>query len=418
MSAELIDGTAIARQVRKDVTKRVAELVADGGTAPGLATVLIGDDPASEVYVRNKLRACTAAGMTDLYRHLPGDTDQATAAALLDALADDPAVSGILLQLPLPTQLNADSLLARIPSDKDVDGLTTDNAGLLAQGKPGLRPCTPTGVMVLLDRYAVPLEGSEAVVVGRSVLVGKPMAQLLLERNATVTVCHSRTRDLVEVCRRADVLVVAAGIPGLIGPDAVQPGATVIDIGIHREENGLRGDVDTAAVAEVAARVTPVPGGVGPMTIAMLLANTLTAARRQQGPGRTRMSGVWARFDDLRNALALRCPAPRRVLVAKRPGEVAGALQEPTRRPGEPAGPSATCPTRRRPASTTLACGRSPGEDREVRTLSQLRARGGMEQGRAGVPRGGRRLVFIGKSAPTHPRNPRRAFSLRSRLRM
>ena len=283
MPAEVIDGTSIARQVREDVTKGVAGLLAAGGTAPGLATVLIGDDPASEVYVRNKRRACTAAGMADLHRHLAADVDQESAAALIDELAADPAVSGILLQLPTPPHLDSEALLARIPASKDVDGLTVANAGLLAQGRPGLRPCTPSGVMVLLDQHDVPLSGAEAVVVGRSVLVGKPMAALLLERNATVTIAHSRTRDLAELCRRADILVVAAGIPGLIGPDAVKPGATVIDVGIHRGENGLRGDVDTAAVAQTAARITPVPGGVGPMTIALLLANTLTAARRQQG---------------------------------------------------------------------------------------------------------------------------------------
>lgn len=283
MTARLIDGTAVARQVREEVAKGVEQLVAAGGTAPGLATVLIGDDPASEVYVRNKRKLSVAAGMADLHRHLPGDVDQATAAALIDELAADPAVSGILLQLPTPKHLDSEALLARIPAEKDVDGLTTVNAGLLAQGRPGLRPCTPSGVMVLLDRYEVPLQGAEAVVVGRSVLVGKPMAQLLLERHATVTICHSRTRDLAEVCRRADVLVVAAGIPGLVGPDAVKPGAVVIDVGIHRGENGLRGDVDTAAVAEVAGAITPVPGGVGPMTIAMLLANTLQAAKAQQG---------------------------------------------------------------------------------------------------------------------------------------
>jgi methylenetetrahydrofolate dehydrogenase (NADP+)/methenyltetrahydrofolate cyclohydrolase len=285
MTARLIDGTAVARRVRADVAEGVEKLVAAGGTPPGLATVLIGDDPASEVYVRNKRRLSVETGMLDQHRHLPGDVDQATAAALLDELAADPAVSGILLQLPTPAHLDSDALVARIPAEKDVDGLTTLNAGLLVQGRPGLRPCTPAGVMTLLDEYDVPLQGVEAVVVGRSPLVGKPMAQLLLGRHATVTTCHSRTRDVAEVCRRADVLVVAAGIPGLIGADAVKPGATVIDVGIHRGENGLRGDVDYAAVAEVAGLITPVPGGVGPMTIAMLLANTLTAATVQQGIG-------------------------------------------------------------------------------------------------------------------------------------
>ena len=283
MSAQVIDGTAVARQVRETVAKGVAELVAAGGTAPGLATVLIGDDPASEVYVRNKRRLCVAVGMQDLHRPLPADVDQETAAALIDELAADPAVSGILLQLPTPGHLDSEALLSRIPAEKDVDGLTTVNADLLGQGRLGLRLCTPSGLIELLDAYDVPLQGVEAVVVGRSVLVGKPMAQLLLERNATVTMAHSRTRDLAGVCRRADVLVVAAGIPGLVGADAVKPGATVIDVGIHRGEDGLVGDVDYAAVAEVAARITPVPGGVGPMTIAMLLANTLTAAKVQQG---------------------------------------------------------------------------------------------------------------------------------------
>jgi methylenetetrahydrofolate dehydrogenase (NADP+) / methenyltetrahydrofolate cyclohydrolase len=283
VTARSIDGTAVARRVREDVARGVEKLVAAGGVAPGLATVLVGDDPASEVYVRNKRRLSVEAGMQDLHRHLPGDVDQETAAALVDELAADPAVSGILLQLPTPKHLDSDALIARIPAEKDVDGLTTANAGLLAQGRPGLRPCTPAGVMTLLEEYDVPLSGAEAVVVGRSVLVGKPMAQLLLAQNATVTICHSRTRDLAEVCRRADVLVVAAGIPGIVGADAVKPGATVIDVGIHRGENGLRGDVEFDEVAAVAGAITPVPGGVGPMTIAMLLANTLTAARAQQG---------------------------------------------------------------------------------------------------------------------------------------
>jgi methylenetetrahydrofolate dehydrogenase (NADP+)/methenyltetrahydrofolate cyclohydrolase len=283
VTARVVDGTAVARQVREEVGRGVEKLVAEGGTAPGLATVLVGDDPASEVYVRNKRRLCVEAGMQDLHRHLPGDVDQASAASLVDELAADPQVSGILLQLPTPRHLDSDALIARIPAEKDVDGLTTSNAGLLAQGRPGLRPCTPAGVMTLLDEYDVPLAGAEAVVVGRSVLVGRPMAQLLLGRNATVTVCHSRTRDLPGVCRRADVLVVAAGMRGLVGRDAIKPGAIVIDVGIHRGDDGLVGDVEFDAVAEVAGAITPVPGGVGPMTIAMLLSNTLVAARVQQG---------------------------------------------------------------------------------------------------------------------------------------
>jgi methylenetetrahydrofolate dehydrogenase (NADP+)/methenyltetrahydrofolate cyclohydrolase len=281
MTAQLMDGKALARQVRDEVAAGTAEFTERTGTVPGLATVLIGHDPASEVYVRNKRRACVEAGMRDLHRQLPEDVSQTEAADLVDALAEDPAVAGILVQLPAPAHLDTEQLLARIPAGKDVDGLTTANAGLLAQGRPGLRPCTPSGVMRLLDAYDVQLSGAEAVVVGRSVLVGKPMAQLLLERNATVTTCHSRTRDLAEVCRRADVLVVAAGVPGIVAAEAIRPGATVIDVGIHRGSDGLRGDVEFDKAVEVAGLLTPVPGGVGPMTIAMLLANTLDAAREQ-----------------------------------------------------------------------------------------------------------------------------------------
>jgi len=279
MMAGLMDGAAVARRVRQEVADGVAELVAAGGIVPGLATVLVGTDPASEIYVRNKRRACAAAGMRDLHRHLPADVSQREVEGLVAELAVDPAVSGILVQLPLPAHLDADAVLARIPAAKDVDGLSTLNAGLLAQGRPGLRPCTPSGVLRLLDEYDVPLAGAEAVVVGRSVLVGRPMAQLLLGRHATVTTCHSRTRNLADVCRRADVLVVAAGVPAIIRGDAVRPGAVVVDVGIHRGENGLCGDVTFAEVADVAGLLTPVPGGVGPMTIAMLLANTLQAAR-------------------------------------------------------------------------------------------------------------------------------------------
>ncbi|CAB4923442.1 MAG: bifunctional methylenetetrahydrofolate dehydrogenase/methenyltetrahydrofolate cyclohydrolase FolD [Actinobacteria bacterium] len=283
MTARRMDGTAVATRVRAEVAEGVAALVATGAPAPGLATVLVGDDPASEVYVRNKRRQCVAAGMLDLHRHLPADVTQAQLEALLDELATDPAVSGILLQLPVPAHLDSTALLRRIPAGKDVDGLTEANAGLLAQGRPGLRPCTPSGVIRLLDEYAVDLSGAEAVVVGRSVLVGRPMAQLLLERDATVTICHSRTRDLTEVCRRADVLVVAAGVPGIVGADAIRPGATVVDVGIHRTPHGLTGDVRFAEVEPVAGLLTPVPGGVGPMTIAMLLANTLQAATAARG---------------------------------------------------------------------------------------------------------------------------------------
>nr|WP_308222351.1 bifunctional methylenetetrahydrofolate dehydrogenase/methenyltetrahydrofolate cyclohydrolase FolD [Frankia sp. AgB32] len=275
----IIEGKAVAARVRAQVAQDVAEFRAATGRQPGLATVLVGDDPASAVYIGGKRKACVEAGMADLHQHLPADTPQEEVAALLDALAADPTVSGILLQLPVPAGLDGAALVGRIPPGKDVDGLTTASVGLLARGLPGLRPCTPSGIIELLDAYDVELAGTPTVVVGRSELVGRPVSQLLIGRNATVTVCHSRTRDLAAVCRGADVLVVAAGQQAIIGADAVKPGATVIDVGMHRTEQGLRGDVDADAVREVAGLLTPVPGGVGPMTIAMLLRNTLLAAR-------------------------------------------------------------------------------------------------------------------------------------------
>jgi methylenetetrahydrofolate dehydrogenase (NADP+)/methenyltetrahydrofolate cyclohydrolase len=276
VTATLIDGKAVARSVRERVAREVARLA----SPPGLATVLVGDDPASAVYVQSKRKQCVQAGMRDVHQHLPSDITQAGLNALVGELNAHPEVTGILLQLPLPRHLDSADSVARIDPGKDVDGLTDVSAGKLATGKPGLRPCTPSGVIELLDAYRIPVEGAEAVVVGRSELVGKPMAQLLLERNATVTICHSRTRRLADVCRRADILIAAAGVPKLIGPDAVKPGAAVIDVGIHRGEDGLCGDVDFDAVREVAGFLTPVPGGVGPMTIAMLLHNTLRAAQR------------------------------------------------------------------------------------------------------------------------------------------
>ncbi|GAA0984665.1 bifunctional methylenetetrahydrofolate dehydrogenase/methenyltetrahydrofolate cyclohydrolase FolD [Acrocarpospora macrocephala] len=275
----ILDGRRVAEKVVAAAAADIATLA----RAPGLATVLVGDDPASEIYVRNKRRRCVAAGIRDLHRRFGADVTQDELAAAIRALGDDPGVTGILLQLPLPPHLDADALVSLIPPDKDVDGLTETNAGRLALGRPGLSPCTPLGVLELLDAHGIALAGAEAVVVGRSNLVGKPMAQLLLRRHATVTVCHSRTRDLAAVCRRADVLIVAAGIPGLITAEAVKPGATVVDVGIHRTPDGLRGDVDFDAVRAVAGAITPVPGGVGPMTIAMLLANTVAAARRTAG---------------------------------------------------------------------------------------------------------------------------------------
>ena len=290
MSATIIDGRAVAARVRDEVARGVAELVAETGRPPGLATVLVGDDPGSAVYVNGKQRACREVGMAAFDRRLPADASHLRVAEELKALNQDAAVSGVLLQLPVPAPLDGPALTAMVDPAKDVDGLTPVNAGLLSLGRPGLRPCTPQGVMLLLDEVAVPLEGAEAVIVGRSNLFGKPMIQLLLERNATVTICHSRTRDLPATCARADVLIAAVGRARLIGRDFVKPGAAVIDVGMNRltpeqvgNSSGLVGDVDFAAVADVASAITPVPGGVGPMTVALLLRNTLLAARRQAG---------------------------------------------------------------------------------------------------------------------------------------
>jgi methylenetetrahydrofolate dehydrogenase (NADP+)/methenyltetrahydrofolate cyclohydrolase len=290
MSATIIDGKAVAARVRDEVALGVAELVAEIGRAPGLATVLVGDDPGSAVYVNGKQRACREVGMAAFDRRLPADASQQRVAEELEALNQDVAVSGVLLQLPVPAPLDGPALTAMVDPAKDVDGLTPVNAGLLSLGRPGLRPCTPQGVILLLDDVAVPLEGADAVIVGRSNLFGKPMAQLLLERNATVTICHSRTRDLPATCARADVLIAAVGRARLIGRDFVKPGAAVVDVGMNRltpeqagNSSGLVGDVDFAAVVEVASAITPVPGGVGPMTVALLLRNTLLAAREQAG---------------------------------------------------------------------------------------------------------------------------------------
>lgn len=274
----IIDGKAAAAEVRDRVAREVAAFVERTGRRPGLATILVGNDPASEVYVASKRKACVAAGMADLHRHLDAAASSQEIASLIDELAEDDAVSGILLQLPLPASLDADSLIERIPAHKDVDGLTATNAGRLTRGMPGLRPCTPLGVLALLDSTGVDLTGRHAVVVGRSALVGRPVAQLLLARNATVTIAHSRTRALAELTRSADVVVAAAGVPGLLTADHIRDGAVVIDVGIHRVDGRLVGDVDFDGVRAKASHVTPVPGGVGPMTIAMLLSNTLEAA--------------------------------------------------------------------------------------------------------------------------------------------
>ncbi len=281
----LIDGKQIAGQVRSEVRDGVAAWRAAGNPAPGLATVLVGDDPGSAIYVAGKIKACAEVGIESFPHHLPADTAQDEVMRLLAGLGADERVSGILLQLPTPKHIDGSYLTTLIDPDKDVDGLTPISAGRLAKGLPGLRPCTPEGILELLRRHDVPLEGAEAVVVGRSDLVGKPVAALLLAQNATVTMCHSRTRDLAGVCRRADVLIAAVGRPRLIAGEWVKPGATVIDVGMNRTEQGLAGDVDFASAADVAGLITPVPGGVGPMTIAMLLRNTLQAARARAAAG-------------------------------------------------------------------------------------------------------------------------------------
>ncbi|HET8979235.1 MAG TPA: bifunctional methylenetetrahydrofolate dehydrogenase/methenyltetrahydrofolate cyclohydrolase FolD [Solirubrobacteraceae bacterium] len=285
MTATLIDGKAIAQQVRTEVRDAIDRWVADGGRRPGLATILVGDDPASAVYVGGKQRACAEVGIEGFAHDLPAQSTEEEVVALLHELNADDRVSGILLQLPTPAHINGSHLTTLIDAAKDVDGLTPVSAGQLAKRRPGLRPCTPAGVIELLRRHDVAMEGAEAVVVGRSDLVGKPVAALLLAENATVTMCHSRTRNLPEVCRRADILVAAVGHPQMIRGDWVKPGATVIDVGINRTDAGLVGDVEFQAAAEVAGLITPVPGGVGPMTIAMLLANTLAAAQAQAQAG-------------------------------------------------------------------------------------------------------------------------------------
>jgi methylenetetrahydrofolate dehydrogenase (NADP+)/methenyltetrahydrofolate cyclohydrolase len=279
MAARTIDGKAVAAAVRERVASDVAAYREETGRVPTLATVLVGADPASEIYVANKHKACEEVGMRSVHHALAGASAESELLEVIAALRFDDEVDGILVQLPVPDQIDPDAVVAAIDPGKDVDGLTPVNAGLLAHGTPDLVPCTPAGVMELLRHEEVELEGAEAVVVGRSKLVGVPVARLLLAANATVTVCHSRTRDLAETCRRADVLVAAVGVPELLGAAAIKPGAVVIDVGMNRTEDGLRGDVDFAAAAEVAAAITPVPGGVGPMTIAMLLVNTLQAAR-------------------------------------------------------------------------------------------------------------------------------------------
>jgi len=282
MTARLIDGKAFAAALRDRVATAAAAFTSAAGRQPGLAVVLVGEDPASSVYVRSKGKATLAAGMASFEHRLPADTTQDTLVALVDRLNADPAVDGILVQLPLPRHIDERAVIARVDPDKDVDGFHPLNAGRLATGLDALVPCTPLGCLMLLRDVHPHLAGLEAVVIGRSNIVGKPMAALLLQESCTVTTVHSRTRDVMAHVRMADIVVAAVGIPGFVQLAWIKPGATVIDVGINRVEGGLVGDVDPR-VAEVAGAITPVPGGVGPMTIAVLLRNTVVAASRRAG---------------------------------------------------------------------------------------------------------------------------------------
>ncbi|AUT47694.1 bifunctional methylenetetrahydrofolate dehydrogenase/methenyltetrahydrofolate cyclohydrolase FolD [Achromobacter sp. AONIH1] len=283
MTARIIDGVALSQRIREEVAQRVAALAAQGAR-PGLAVVLVGEDPASQVYVRNKVAACEKAGLHSVKEQYPADMTEADLLARIDTLNRDPAIHGILVQLPLPKHMDAHKVIEAIAAEKDVDGFHVSNAGLLMTGQPLFRPCTPYGVMKMLESEGVALRGAEAVIVGASNIVGKPMAMLLLQAGATITICNSKTRDLAAQTRRADVLVVATGKPGMIDGSMIKPGAVVIDVGINRGADGkLCGDVDFASASQVAGAITPVPGGVGPMTIAMLLVNTVEAAERAAG---------------------------------------------------------------------------------------------------------------------------------------
>ena len=287
-TATIIDGKGYATRLRAALAQQVAQLKAQHGVVPGLAVVLVGDDAASQIYVRNKGLQAREAGLRSFEQRLPASTTQAELLERIAALNADSAVNGILVQLPLPPQINADAIIAAIAVEKDVDGFHPLNAGLLAVGAAALVPCTPVGCLMLLRAYAGALAGQRAVILGRSNIVGKPMAALLLRENCTVTLAHSRTRDLAEECRRADILVAAVGKAHMVQGDWIKPGATVIDVGINRITTAdgtqrLVGDVDFNAALAVAGAITPVPGGVGPMTIACLLLNTFTATCRQHG---------------------------------------------------------------------------------------------------------------------------------------
>jgi methylenetetrahydrofolate dehydrogenase (NADP+)/methenyltetrahydrofolate cyclohydrolase len=291
-TAQILDGSATAAAIREDLAVQVKELTTGGKRAPGLAVVLVGDDPASHIYVKNKVNACKKVGIESWKHEFPADVAPQVVLDKLRELNADDKVDGILVQLPLPKHIDTEEILAAISPDKDADGLHSFNIGLMTVGKPGPRPCTPLGVITLLDRYGVDIVGKDAVVIGRSNLVGKPVALMLLEKHATVTMCHSRSKNLDEIVRRADIVVVAAGRPHMVKGSWIKPGAVVVDVGIHRDtneqgESKLIGDVVFDEAAKVASKITPVPGGVGPMTIAMLLSNTVDNYRRRMNARQT-----------------------------------------------------------------------------------------------------------------------------------
>ena len=285
MTAVILDGKALAEQIRTEIAAEAAEFVKTSGVKPCLAAVLVGENPASQVYVRNKQKACENAGIASVMHRLTAETTSAQLLDLIDRLNQDPKVHGILIQLPLPKQINESQVLEAVSPAKDVDAFHPDNVGRIVQGRPRFLPCTPQGVQQLLIRSNIKIAGANVVVLGRSDIVGKPMAIMLMQRgpggDATVTVCHSRTHDLPAICRMADILIVAIGKAKFLTADMVKPGAAVIDVGINRTDSGLVGDVDFDAVKQVAGQITPVPGGIGPLTIAMLLKNTLQAAKVQ-----------------------------------------------------------------------------------------------------------------------------------------
>ena len=279
--AILIDGKLTSQKVREKIKLETEKLVKETGVRPGLAVILVGDDPASSIYVRNKHRACEEVGFRSLEYKLPATSTQEEVLQLIDTLNADDSVHGILVQLPVPKHIDDKAVIDRISPEKDVDAFSYENVGRIVTGEFDFVPCTPAGIMVLLEEYGIDPCGKQAVVIGRSNIVGKPMGLLLLHKNATVTICHSKTENLAEVCRGADILVAAVGRPKFVTEDMVKEGAVVIDVGIHRDENGLCGDVDFDTVEKKASYITPVPGGVGPMTITLLLQNTLTSAKKK-----------------------------------------------------------------------------------------------------------------------------------------